>query len=584
MPARSTLASAVASSSSRGITAPARPTPWRCRVTRRFAPGGLALPMLVLWSVLAMIGCQPAPPTPGSGRSDATTNGGAASSTGPSGDAQKSDVQKSDASAGPAANEPLRVLVVDDPALGQAIARQWRAHAQQQLTIVNARSTTVDDKTADADVMIFPSAFLGQMVVNRWIVPWPRPWQPAGDRSVATSASGTDEEYRWNDVLPFLRRQELRWGEQQYGVSFGSPLLMLLYRQDLLTAWGLEAPRTWTDYLALLPKIDEKLQAARAAGERGEATGIAGPVPSHATLLPLTPGWAARCLLAWAAPYARHPNQYSTFFQFVTMEPLIARPPFERALQELLEATRYAPEEAWTHSPDDVMRRFLAGDAVLAWSWPSAARNVDPAAEPVSNPAGGANSVADSNAAGKPFSFGIRSLPGSTTVYQVSEARWEDRAVPGEVPLFGVAGRVGAVARRSRSPEASCNLLLWLTGQEQAARVAAKSSFATASRLSQLSNGADQWVDAPLAANATQFAAAMQASQQSPDALMMPRIPGETRYLDALDLAIRQARAGDTPPAAALQQAAQEWTRITEEFGKDAQRKAYTESLGLTAP
>ncbi len=554
-------------------------------VTRRFAPGGLALPMLVLWSVLAILGCQPAPTPPGSDRSatDATTNGGAASSTGPSGDAQKSD-----ASAEPAANEPLRVLVVDDPALGQAIARQWRAHAQQQLTIVDARSTTLDDKTADADVMVFPSALLGQMVVNRWIVPWPRPWQPAGDRSVTTSASGADEEYRWNDVLPFLRRQELRWGEQQYGVSFGSPLLMLFYRQDLLTAWGLEAPRTWTDYLALLPKIDAKLQAARAAKERGEATGIAGPVPSHATLLPLTPGWAARCLLAWAAPYARHPNQYSTFFQFVTMEPLIARPPFERALQELLEATRYAPEEAWTQAPDDVMRRFLAGDAVLAWSWPSAARDGDAASQTGTDTAdsasSGANLAVDSNAAGKPFSFGIRSLPGSTSVYQLSEARWEERAAPGEVPLFGVAGRVGAVARRSRSPEASCNLLLWLTGQEQAARVAAKSSFATAARLSQLSTRADQWVDAPLAANAAQFAAAMQASQQSPDALMVPRIPGETRYLDALDLAIRQARAGDTPPATALQQAAQEWNRITEEFGKDSQRKAYAESLGLTAP
>jgi len=527
------------------------------------------LRLLLLLSCLLLAGCQPARDNPGG---NTTADRGPTASN--SAVSPETGRVSATGSASRLPEEPLRVLVVDDPSLGQTMARQWRAHAQQELRILEARSTALDDKTADVDVIVFPSALMGQMVVSRWIVPWPRPWQPTGDRTFdaprgaanAGTSSVPDEEYRWNDVLPFLRRQELRWGEQLYGVSFGSPTLMLIYRQDLLAAWGLEPPRTWTEYLALLPTIDAKLQAARAAGERGEPTGFDGPVPPHASLLPLTPGWAARCLLAWAAPYARHPNQYSTFFQFVTMEPLVARPPFERALREMLEATRYAPEEAWTHSPDDVMRRFLAGDAVLAWSWPSAAR--DPANTPAT----------------PSWSFGMRPLPGSMTVYQMSEDRWEDRDAAGEVPLFGVAGRVGAVARRSRSPEASCNLLLWLSGPEQSTRVAAKSVSATVSRLSQLGAGIEQWVDPPLASIAPQYAAAMQASQQSPDAIMVPRIPGETRYLEALDLAIRQSRAGDTPPAAALQQAAGEWSRITGELGKEAQRNAYAESLGLAAP
>ena len=54
--------------------------------------------------------------------------------------------------------------------------------------------------------------------------------------------------YDWNDVFGLIRRQEARWGENLYGVSFGSPQLVLVYRKDLFQQWELSVPTTWEEY------------------------------------------------------------------------------------------------------------------------------------------------------------------------------------------------------------------------------------------------------------------------------------------------------------------------------------------------
>ena len=44
-----------------------------------------------------------------------------------------------------------------------------------------------------------------------------------------------------------------------------------------------------------------------------------------------SPGWAGLMLLARAAPYAKHRDNYSTWFDAQTMEPMIANPPMVQA-------------------------------------------------------------------------------------------------------------------------------------------------------------------------------------------------------------------------------------------------------------
>ena len=135
-------------------------------------------------------------------------------------------------------------------------------------------------------------------------------------------------------------------------------------------------------------------------------------------------------LLARAASYAKHRDNYSTLFQIATMEPLVAGPAFVRALEELVAAAKLGPAD---HDGLDVAaarRAFLAGQSALAIAWPGHAAAT--ASEPVK--------------AG--LDVGFIELPGSTKVYSASAGRWDNRN-PDEstrVPLLASAGRLGSVS------------------------------------------------------------------------------------------------------------------------------------------
>lgn len=60
-------------------------------------------------------------------------------------------------------------------------------------------------------------------------------------------------------------------------------------------------------------------------------------------------------------------------------------------------------------------------------------------------------------------------------------------------------------------------------------------------------------------------------------------IPGSAEYLDALDIAVTRAVAGEAEPRAALNRAAEEWERISTTLGKDRQRQIYNNLLDIWA-
>ncbi len=117
----------------------------------------------------------------------------------------------------------------------------------------------------------------------------------------------------WTGVFELLRLREAAWGSRIMAVPFGSPLLVCYYRADLLEKLGKRPPQTWHEYRRWL-----QLLAAEKPGDGG---------PWCGTIEPLAPGWAGLVLLARAAPYAKHRDNYSTLFNVETMEPLVAGPP-----------------------------------------------------------------------------------------------------------------------------------------------------------------------------------------------------------------------------------------------------------------
>jgi hypothetical protein len=177
---------------------------------------------------------------------------------------------------------------------------------------------------------------------------------------------------------------------------------------------------------------------------------------------------------------------------------------------------------------------------------------------------------------------GVAQLPGSREHYNVDRRRWErrDQQADHRVPLLATSGRIGIVFRDAPQP-AAAELLLWLSALPASPPPAARSTWTTLFRTSQLAAPGD-WVEPTMSpVTAADYAKQTQATFQREQWVFALRIPGRQQYLAALDQAVAAAVRGEKPPAAALQEAADQWREITKKLGVDRQRAAYLRSLEL---
>jgi multiple sugar transport system substrate-binding protein len=255
-------------------------------------------------------------------------------------------------------------------------------------------------------------------------------------------------------------------------------------------------------------------------------------------------------------------------FDYDTMRPQIDQPPFVRALEELKSAASLCPEGAAEMSPHDARRELLAGRAGMAICWPTAV-----AAE-------------DSPSAAVRFPVRFAELPGSPEVFEPNLG-WETRTEEEDrrVPLLSVAGRLGSVVKGSPRSRSAAGVLVWLsrkhTGGANERSTGPASAATTMYRSSQLQQAA-RWVDVALGETAARsYADVVAQTHTRSTPLFSVRIPGRERYLAALDEAVHAALSDRKTPHEALVEAAQQWTKISEELGVERQKAAYLRSLGL---
>ena len=462
----------------------------------------------------------------------------------------------------------IRLLVVGDPALAAAIEQlrgEWTAQTGTSFEVVQTPQLDLQSaQPPEADAVISASCDLAVLAEKSWIVPLPEDLiHPKGAHAAprAQDAETTPTPGNWSDVFSLLRAREAVWGRgddrpRVIAVPFGSPTLVCYYRADLLEKLGVKPPRTWDEYRKLAQKLADRKQLGDAAPADGH--------PWSGSLEPLAPGWAGIDLLARAAPSATHPSNFSQLFNIDSMDPLIDGPPWVRALEELVAAARSGPAEQFNADPTAVRHAFWRGECGLALTWPSAADKDCP--KPAAN-----------------VRLGIVELPGSPDVYNISTQAWEHRQSGDniQVPLLGVAGRVGMVTTQSQWPELGFSLLLWLSDAQWSRQVSAASRATTIFRQSDVEHPA-AWVESSLLIGVSaEYARVAQRTLSREQCLFALRIPGRAEYLKALDEAVQQAVRGEKPPREALAQAAARWREITKTRGIEAQRTAYRHSLAL---
>ena len=106
---------------------------------------------------------------------------------------------------------PLRLVVVDDPGLAEAVQRQWQARAEGELEVRKMTSEEICDprrKRLAADAVIYPSGLIGELAERGWIA-------PLSDDAL------NSPEFARRDIFDHLRQHEIMWGEQTYAAPSG---------------------------------------------------------------------------------------------------------------------------------------------------------------------------------------------------------------------------------------------------------------------------------------------------------------------------------------------------------------------------
>jgi multiple sugar transport system substrate-binding protein len=283
-----------------------------------------------------------------------------------------------------------------------------------------------------------------------------------------------------------------------------------------------------------------------------------------ASLEPLADGWAGQLLLVRAAAYALHRDQVSPLFRFESMTPLIDQPPYRRALEELVTATKKSGITQLRATPQAAMAELRAGRCAMALTWPS------------SELAGSMNQ-ADSI-----IRFAM--LPGASEAYRFATKSWEKRGDDDNihVPLLAMSGRMGAISATTAEPRRAESLVLWLAGSDVSQQISPHSSSTTLFRQSQLANS-NRWTGGLPAEVSRQYAETLAQTLTLPRSFPGLTLPGRDRYLAALDMAVQHALDG-RPAGEALAEAAKKWREITAELDIDKQKRANSRSLGQATP
>ena len=165
-----------------------------------------------------------------------------------------------------------------------------------------------------------------------------------------------DPHSPWSQNFPLLRNQEAAWGSEELWRAAGlAGFLLLLLRRIC-----------WRSSAAVRRRRGRNISSWRGLlREAGEKSGV-----KYGTVEPLGRGWAGLVLLARAAAYAKERDNYTTLFDEKTFEPMIAGPPFVRALSELVEAAKLGPKEQL----DSIRRRHAPSSGKARRRWQSVGR------------------------------------------------------------------------------------------------------------------------------------------------------------------------------------------------------------------
>lgn len=351
------------------------------------------------------------------------------------------------------------------------------------------------------------------------------------------------------DIFKGLRDRIMSRNRFPIAIPLEAPVLVCYFRRDLLQAAGLKPPQTWEDYQTLLDSMDRW------------ATGLT-------AVEPLGPKYRATTFFARSLAYAKHPENYSVWFDLETGESLVQSPGFVAALEASQRAWKVMPSSIREMSPDSCRLAVLEGRAALAIGYePTTAEVVSPQVR---------------RAPG--LEIGICRIPGTRRVFNRNSMRWE-QSEAGQVHAPGLCGMKGLVAgvtlpTADFSGAVACwNLLKTLV------EIQFDSSWATLPktpcRESQAISAINWHENGLVSEEASQYVDTVAQTLRDTQVVADLPLPRADEFRSATELAILRVLQNESEPSEALSDLKREFDRLATEFGIDKFRASYRRGLGL---
>ena len=409
------------------------------------------------------------------------------------------------------------------------------------------------------DALLASAWWLGELVAGGHIVPYDRYYQ-----------SARFPKWDIDDVLP-APRGLLSYGGKKYMVANDHDGQVMYYRRDLLAdprhqmafqqtyGYPLGVPRTWAQFRDV---------AAHFNGRDLTGDGVLG----HGLTIALKAGNQGMFhFMSLSAPFVIGPtNPKLYWFDPGTMKPLIESPGHVRALETLVDLVQFGPREMLGWESGRSWDYFLAGHAALTFSW------------------GDLGALAQQEGSKVKGKVGVAQLPGSGEYFSLAQGKWARSETVNRVGNTTGGSWAGVISRHSKAPEATYYLLALMATREKSKVYAARGwdGLDPGRSFHFLPPHGSAKIDDYLKAHWNEadvrdYLHAYYDTFSNPLQLPYLRIPGTYSYLQALNLHVAEAVAGQVSARAALKATALDFEEITLRTGRDAQRRAYRASLGL---
>ena len=416
-------------------------------------------------------------------------------------------------------------------------------------------------RSAEFDLVLVANTWMADLVDLDYIVPL--------DSFIEASIDSPD--LAWDDIPDGIKRKN-SWGGHTYSFIVDNDNHFFFYRKDVLgdPKWQEAYQEETGEELPNPPTtIDEVLSVAKFFMDKDWA-GDGHPEQHNSFVTSITRGnqalWYA---YTWLSAYGVVPTDDAPaagvfLFDPDDMTPLVNNPGYVKGIEKYLEMVECCIRPGKDSVRGDVINEMINGTTLMAFDW----GDIGPSSV-------GPDSTVKGN-------LGFAIAPGSKKYYDWQTEEWVETEEVKYSPAHAFNGWAWMLTSTSKNPQAAWDLIEFLISPDRSALdVASPDSGCQPWRMSHAEN-IEPWVAAGWdEEDAKLYVEAVVANTDHPNSVFDVRVPGAARYQEAIELQLSRALAGEISGQEAMDNAAEELDKITDELGRESQTKAYRAHLGL---